>query len=70
MENKEKKEKKEKNENELTQEEKDDIKENIVDVLTKIFKNEELSDIEESKKLIIDSLSTDYGKDLYTNILY
>ena len=57
-------------ENELTIEEKDDIKENIIDVLTKIFKNEEISDIEENKKLIMDSLSTDYGIDLYTNILY
>ena len=56
--------------NELTQEEKDDIKENIVDVLTKIFKNEEFSDIEDTKKLIMHSLKTDYGKELYTNILY
>ena len=55
---------------ELSNEEKDDIRENIVDVLTKIFKNEEISDIAENKKLIIDSLSTDYGIDLYTNILY
>ena len=61
---------KKENENELTQEEKDDIKENIIDVLTKIFKNEEISDIQESKKLIMDSISSDYGKDLYTNILY
>ena len=57
-------------ENELTQEEKDDIKENIIDVLTKIFKNEQIPDIEENKKLIMDSLSSDYGRDLYTNILY
>ena len=67
---KENKNNKDNKENELTQEEKDDIKENIADVLTKIFKNEKLSDKEESKKLISDSLSTDYGKDLYTNILY
>ena len=57
-------------ENELTQEEKDDIKDNIIDVLTKIFKNEEISNIQENKKLIMDSLSSDYGRDLYTNILY
>ena len=57
-------------EKELTPEQKDDIKENIVDVLTKIFKNEEISDIEDSKKLILDSLDTNYGKELYTSILY
>ena len=48
----------------------DDIKENIVDVLTKIFKNEEISDIQESKTLIMNSIKTDYGKELYINILY
>ena len=55
---------------ELTQEEKDDIKENISDVLTKIFKNEEISDIEDNKKLVMDSIKTDFGKELYTNILF
>ena len=55
---------------ELSQEQKDEIKENIVDPLTKIFKNEEISDVEQSKKLIMDSLNTDYGRDLYSNILY
>ena len=55
---------------ELSQEQKDEIKENIVDPLTKIFKNEKVSDVEQSKKLIMDSLNTDYGRDLYSNILY
>lgn len=55
---------------ELSQEQKDEIKENIVDPLTKIFKNEEVSNVEQSKKLIMDSLNTDYGRDLYSNILY
>ena len=54
---------------ELTQEQKDDIRENIIDVLTKIFKNEEIEDLEENKKLIMDSLLTDYGRELYTNVL-
>ena len=58
------------NANELSQEQKDEIKENIVDPLTKIFKNEEISDVEQSKKLILDTLNTDYGRDLYSNILY
>ena len=58
------------NKKELSQEEKDEIKENIVDALTKIFKNEEIKDVEQSKKLIMDSLNTDYGRDLYSNILY
>ena len=55
---------------ELTQMQKDDIKENITDVITKIFKNDEISDPEESEKLILDSLSNEYGIDLYTNSLY
>lgn len=54
----------------LSPDQMDDIKENIVDILTKIFKNEEISDIQESKALIMDSIKTDYGKDLYINILY
>ena len=53
---------------ELTQDQKDDIKENIIDVLTKIFKNEEM-DFEENKKLVMDSLLTDYGRELYTDVL-
>ena len=57
-------------ENELTPEEKDDIKENIIDTLTKIFKNEEILDVDITKKVIIDSLKTDYGKELYSDILY
>ena len=59
-----------KNPKELSQDQLDDIKENIVDVLTKIFKNEEISDIQESKTLIMNSIKTDYGKELYINILY
>ena len=59
-----------KNAKELSQDQLDDIKENIVDILTKIFKNEEISDIEESKTLIMNSIKTDYGKELYINILY
>ena len=55
---------------ELTPMEKDDIKENITDVITKIFKNDEISDPEETEKLILDSLNNDYGVDLYTNSLY
>ena len=55
---------------ELTPMEKDDIKENITDVITKIFKNDEISDPEETEKLILDSLNNDYGIDLYTNSLY
>ena len=54
---------------ELSQEQKDDITENIIDVLTKLFKNEEIEDFSETKKLILNSLSTDYGRELYTDIL-
>jgi hypothetical protein len=55
---------------ELTPMEKDDIKENITDVITKLFKNDEISEPEETEKLILDSLYNDYGIDLYTNSLY
>ena len=55
---------------ELTPMEKDDIKENITDVIIKIFKNDEISEPEETEKLILDSLYNDYGIDLYTNSLY
>ena len=55
---------------ELTPELKDEIRENITDVITKIFKNDEISDPDEYEKLILDSLNTDYGKDLYVNTLY
>ena len=61
---------KKKIENELTQEKMEDIKEDIVDVLTKIFKNEEIEDIQATKALILNSIKTDYGKELYINILY
>ena len=57
-------------ESELTPELKDEIRENITDVITKIFKNDEISDPEEYEKLILDSLDTDYGIDLYVNTLY
>ena len=56
--------------NELSPEEKEDIRENIYDILTKIFKNEEISDVEQDKKLIMDSLDTSYGRELYINVLY
>ena len=55
---------------ELTPEEKDEIRENITDVITKIFKNDEITDIEESKNLVLDSINNDYGRDLYINSLY
>ena len=55
---------------ELTPAEKDDIKENITDVITKLFKNDEISEPEESEKIILNSLNNDYGIDLYTNSLY
>ena len=56
--------------NELDPEEKDEIRENISDVITKIFKNDEISDPDESLKLVLDSLNSDYGIALYINSLY
>ena len=58
------------NDSELTPVLKDEIRENISDVITKIFKNDEISEPEEYEKLILDSLDTDYGRDLYVNTLY
>ncbi len=55
---------------ELTPEVKDEIRENISDVITKIFKNDIISDPEESLKSVLDSLNSDYGIDLYINSLY
>ena len=55
---------------ELTPEVKDEIRENISDVITKIFKNDEISDPDESLKSVLDSLNSDYGINLYINSLY
>ena len=55
---------------ELTPEVKDEIRENISDVITKIFKNDVISDPDESLKSVLDSLNSDYGVDLYVNSLY
>ena len=55
---------------ELTPEVKDEIRENISDVITKIFKNDIISDPEESLKSVLDSLNSNYGIDLYINSLY
>ena len=59
-----------KKDNELTLEQKDEIRENITDVITKIFKNDEISDPDDSEKLVIDSLNNAYGRDLLTTSLY
>ena len=55
---------------ELTPEVKDEIRENISDVITKIFKNDIISDQDESLKSVLDSLNSNYGIDLYINSLY
>ena len=55
---------------ELTPEVKDEIRENISDVITKIFKNDVISDRDESLKSVLDSLNSNYGIDLYINSLY
>ena len=62
--------KKVKTEEELPPQEKDEIRENISDVITKIFKNDEITNSDEDEKLILDSLNNDYGRDLYVNSLY
>ena len=54
----------------LNPEEKDEIGENISDVIRKLFKNDEISNPDENLKLVLDSLNNDYGRDLYIDILY
>ena len=54
----------------LTPEQKDEIRENITDIISKIFKNDKIIDPEESLQILLNSLDKDYGKDLYVNSLY
>ena len=57
-------------EEKLSPEEKDEIRENISDIICIIFKNDKIEDPEESQKILLDSLYNEYGIKLYVNSLY
>ena len=52
----------------LTEEEKDEIKDNIKDIMTKVYKSE-IKNIKEDEKAIIDLMKTKFGRDYLVNIL-
>ena len=55
--------------NELTEDEIDDIKDNIREIMARIYKSD-VRKIEDDKKVIIDSLRTQFGREYFTNIIY
>ena len=57
-------------EEKLSPEEKDEIRENISDIICIIFKNDKIEDPKESQKILLDSLYNEYGIKLYVNSLY
>ena len=55
--------------NELTKDEIDDIKDNIREIMARIYKSD-VRKIEDDKKVIIDSLRTQFGREYFTNIIW
>ena len=55
-------------ENKLTEEEMDDIKDNIKEIMTRMYRSD-LKKIEQDKNILIDSLKTKFGRDYFINIL-
>ena len=55
---------------ELSNIEKYDIKESIVDFLTKVYKNEFDENIQIDKKILLNSLNSSYGRELFINNLF
>ena len=53
---------------ELSEDEIDEIKDNIREIMTRVYRSD-VSKIEEDKKMIIDSLKTKFGRDYFTKIL-
>ena len=53
---------------ELSEDEIDEIKDNIREIMTRVYRSD-VSKIEEDKKMIIDSLKTQFGRDYFTKIL-
>ena len=56
-------------ENELSKDEIDEIKDNIKEIMSRLYKSH-IRKIEEDKKLIFDSLKTQFGREYFTNILH
>ena len=53
----------------LSEDQKDDIKDTIREIMTKVYKSEKLS-VEEDKRLLLDSVKTDFGFDYFVSIIY
>ena len=56
-------------ENELSKDEIDEIKDNIKEIMSRLYKSD-IRKIEEDKKLMFDSLKTQFGREYFTNILH
>jgi hypothetical protein len=56
------------NENDLSEDDKDEIKDNIREIMTRVYRSE-TSKIEEDKRTIIDSMKTQFGRVYFINIL-
>ena len=54
---------------ELSEDEIDEIKDNIREIMTRVYRSD-VSKIGDDKKLLIDSLKTQFGRDYFINILY
>ena len=56
------------NENDLTEDDKDEIKDNIREIMTRIYRSE-TKQLNEDKKTIIDSMKTQFGREYFISIL-
>ena len=55
-------------ENDLTEDEKDEIKDNIKEIMTRVYRSD-VTKIEEDKKTIIDSMKKQFGREYFVSIL-
>ena len=56
------------NEYDLSEDDKDEIKDNIKDIMARIYRSE-ISKLEENKKTFIESMKTQFGRDYFVSIL-
>ena len=56
------------NENDLTEDEKDEIKDNIKEIMTRVYRSD-VTKIEDDKKTIIDSMKKQFGREYFVSIL-
>ena len=55
-------------ENDLTEDEKDEIKDNIKEIMTRVYRSD-VTKIEDDKKTIIDSMKKQFGREYFVSIL-